>query len=94
MLGRDVVRAAGFVNHEVIALEHADLDVTDAPRVQRAVTRAAPDAVINCAAWTDVDGAETNPRPAERLNATAAGTVAAAAAYVALLPPSLHFARP
>src|SRR5437016_639112 len=82
MLGRDVVRAAEFVNHEVIALEHAVLDVTDAPRVQRAVTRAAPDAVINCAAWTDVDGAETNPRPAERLNATAAGTVAAAAAYV------------
>jgi len=82
MLGRDVVRAAEFVNHEVIALEHSDLDVTDAPRVQRAVTRAAPDAVINCAAWTDVDGAEANPRPAERLNATAAGTVAAAAAYV------------
>jgi dTDP-4-dehydrorhamnose reductase len=82
MLGRDVVRAAEFVNHEVIALEHADLDVTDGPRVQRAVKRVAPDAVINCAAWTDVDGAEANPRGAKRLNATAAGTVAAAAAYV------------
>src|SRR5207302_3099304 len=82
MLGRDVVRAAEFVNHEVIALEHSDLDVTDARRVQRTVARVAPDAVINCAAWTDVDGAEADPGGAERLNANAAGIVATAAAEV------------
>ena len=40
MLGRDVVRAAEFVNHEVIALEHSDLDVTDAPR--RTLSSTAP----------------------------------------------------
>jgi len=82
MLGRDVVRAAEFVNHEVIALEHSDLDVTDVPAVWRAIRRLAPDVVINCAAWTDVDGAEADPRGAERLNALAAGEVAAAAAEV------------
>ena len=82
MLGRDVVRAAEFVNHEVIALEHSDLDVTDVPAVWRAIRRRAPDVVINCAAWTDVDGAEADPRGAERLNALAAGEVAAAAAEV------------
>jgi len=82
MLGRDVVRAAEFVNHEVIALEHADLDVTDVPAVWRAIRRLAPDAVVNCAAWTDVDGAESDPRGVERLNALAAGEVAAAAAEV------------
>ena len=82
MLGRDVVRAAEFVNHEVIALEHSDLDVTDVPAVWRAIRRLAPDVVINCAGWTDVDGAEADPRGAERLNALAAGEVAAAAAEV------------
>jgi dTDP-4-dehydrorhamnose reductase len=82
MLGRDVVRAAEFVNHEVIALEHADLDVTDARRVERAVSRAVPDAVVNCAGWTDVDGAEADPDGAARLNSDAAGVVAAAAADV------------
>ena len=41
MLGRDVVRAAEFVNHEVIALEHSDLDVTDIPATWRAIRRRA-----------------------------------------------------
>src|SRR2546421_12070525 len=80
MLGRDVVRAAEFVNHEVIALEHSDLDVTDVPAVWRAIRRLAPDVVINCAAWTDVDGAEADRRGAERLNALAAGAAAGAPA--------------
>src|SRR2546423_4780819 len=93
MLGRDVVRAAEFVNHEVIALEHSDLDVTDVPAVWRAIRRRAPDVVINCAAWTDVDGAEADPRGAERLNALAAGEVAAAAAEggASGVPLSTHY---
>jgi dTDP-4-dehydrorhamnose reductase len=80
MLGHDVVRAAEFVNHEVVALAHADLDVTDGRAVREAVGRASPDAVVNCAAWTDVDGAESDPEGAATLNAHAAGVVAAAAA--------------
>ena len=82
MLGRDVVRAAEFVNHEAIALEHADLDVTVRRRVERTVSRLAPDAVVNCAGWTDVDGAESDPEVAAQLNSYAAGVVAAAAANV------------
>jgi dTDP-4-dehydrorhamnose reductase len=93
MLGRDVVRAAEYVNHDVVALAHPDLDVTDRRAVRAAVRRAAPDAVVNCAAWTDVDGAESDPEGAARLNAHAAGTVAeaAASAGAAIVQPSTDY---
>ena len=58
MLGRDVVAAAADAGHEVAALARADLDIADADAVRAAVLAARPDAVINCAAWTDVDAAE------------------------------------
>ena len=60
MLGRDVALAAREVNHEPIALGHDELDITDPEAVERAVIESNPGAVVNCAAWTDVDGAETN----------------------------------
>ena len=93
MLGSDIVRAAEFVNHEVVALAHADLDVAHGRAVRATIRREAPDVVFNCAAWTDVDGAEADPNGAERLNARAAGTVAAAAAEVgaALVQPSTDY---
>ena len=93
MLGRDVVRAAGYVNHDVVALARADLDVTDRRAVRAAVRRAAPDAVVNCAAWTDVDGAESDPEGAALLNAEAAGIVAEAAADAgaAIVQPSTDY---
>ncbi|HEX2070878.1 MAG TPA: dTDP-4-dehydrorhamnose reductase [Thermoleophilaceae bacterium] len=82
MLGQDVRRAAELGNHEVEALDRAALDVTDAGAVSDAFAQLQPDAAINCAAWTDVDGAETAEAEALRLNADAAGNVAAAAASV------------
>jgi dTDP-4-dehydrorhamnose reductase len=80
MLGRDVVRAAETANHEVVGLPRGDLDVTDAEAVAAAVSSAAPGAVVNCAAYTNVDGAEEAPEEAMRVNAEAARHVAAAAA--------------
>jgi dTDP-4-dehydrorhamnose reductase len=80
MLGHDVVRAAEFVNHEVVALARPDLDVSDQRAVARAIRRYAPAAVVNCAAYTNVDGAESDRPAAMRVNAEAAGVVAAAAA--------------
>ena len=47
--------------------------------MREAVVAARPDAVINCAAWTDVDGAETMEPDAQAVNGTGAGHVAAAA---------------
>ena len=58
MLGTDVARFAGAQGHEVVALDRDELDVTDPKRVDRAMARHRPGAVINCAAWTNVDGAE------------------------------------
>ena len=57
MLGRDVVAALGDAGHEAVALARGDLDITYPNAVQAAVAAARPDAIVNCAAWTDVDGA-------------------------------------
>jgi dTDP-4-dehydrorhamnose reductase len=82
MLGQDVRQAAELANHEVVALDRTALDVTDAGAMNEAFGRQRPDTAINCAAWTDVDAAESAEEDALRLNGDAAGNVAAAAASV------------
>ena len=82
MLGHDVVRAARYVNHDVTALGHAELDVTDADAVRRALADIRPDAIVNCAAYTNVDGAEDDEATATLVNGDGAGNVATAAALV------------
>jgi dTDP-4-dehydrorhamnose reductase len=82
MLGRAVVNAVREAGHEPIALARADLDVVDAPAVEATLTAARPGAVVNCAAYTDVDGAESEPERAEAVNGAGAGNVARAAAAV------------
>ena len=79
MLGRDVVAAAEGAGHEVVALARADLDITDADAVRTAVAQTHLDAIVNCAAWTDVDGAEADEAGATAVNGAGAGNVAAAA---------------
>ena len=64
----------------MLGLARAELDITDAAAVEDAIAELRPDAVVNCAAWTDVDGAEADERGAMRVNDTAAGIVAATAA--------------
>jgi len=59
------------VRHEVVARARAELDVTDAVAVRAAVTAICPDVIVNCAAWTDVDGAEAQPAAALAANAWA-----------------------
>jgi dTDP-4-dehydrorhamnose reductase len=80
MLGRDVTRAGRRAGHELVGLRHAQLDITDAAAVDAAVADARPDAVVNCAAWTDVDGAEAHREQAHAVNADGAGNLAHAAA--------------
>jgi len=79
MLGQDLVRVAEGMRHQVVALGHEDLDVSDPARVDRVITRERPGAVINCAGWTNVDGAEESEREASVINAQGAGFVADAA---------------
>lgn len=82
MLGRDVVLAADNAGHEVVGYGHTELDVTDAGTVGAKIEAERPAVVINCAAWTDVDGAEDAEAEATRVNGEGAGSVAAAAAAV------------
>jgi dTDP-4-dehydrorhamnose reductase len=82
MLGQDVVRSASRSGHEVVGLARAELDITDVEAVDGAFARVAPDAAINCAAWTDVDGAQSQREPARLVNADGAGNLGRAAAAV------------
>ena len=82
MLGHAVAAAATRLGHDVFALSRAELDITDADHVRRITAAAEPRAVINCAAWTDVDGAETAEAAATAVNGDGAGNVARAAAEV------------
>jgi dTDP-4-dehydrorhamnose reductase len=76
MLGRDILRVAGG---DAVGLARADLDVTDAAAVRDALAGAT---VINCAAYTDVDGAESDPEAAHAVNEQGARNVAEAAKRV------------
>jgi dTDP-4-dehydrorhamnose reductase len=80
MLGLDVLRAGERAGHELVGLPRSELDVTDAQSVEDVFARVRPDAAINCAAWTDVDGAETHADEAHAINAEGAAGIAAAAA--------------
>lgn len=76
MLGQDVTAAAEAAGHDVTALARRDLDITDSPAVTAAVTAARPDAIVNCAAWTDVDGAEAREADATAVNGAGVGALA------------------
>ncbi|MGW9182100.1 dTDP-4-dehydrorhamnose reductase [Agromyces sp. NPDC055661] len=76
MLGRDL--QAALAGREVTALGRADLDVTDAAAVAAAVR--GHDVVLNCAAYTKVDDAETHEAEAYAANATGPANLAAACA--------------
>ncbi|HLW95830.1 MAG TPA: dTDP-4-dehydrorhamnose reductase [Solirubrobacteraceae bacterium] len=79
MLGSDVVAVAAARGHDVVALSRSELDVTDDAAVDAAVAAAAADVIINCAAYTDVDGAEADEVSAFAVNAHGAGNLARAA---------------
>lgn len=80
MLGQDVREATLTAGHEPVCLTRSELDITDVGAVGVAVKAAAADAVINCAAWTDVDGAESAEAAAEAVNARGSELLAGAAA--------------
>ena len=82
MLGHRVADAARSRGHDVAATDLPELDLTDAGAVDAFVADAAPDAVVNCAAYTAVDRAEEQEELALRVNGDAAGNVARAAPYV------------
>jgi dTDP-4-dehydrorhamnose reductase len=80
MLGRDLVAVLLRRGERVTGLGRPELDVTDAAAIRGTLRELRPAVVVNCAAWTDVDLAETREEQALRVNGHGAATVASACA--------------
>jgi dTDP-4-dehydrorhamnose reductase len=80
MVGSEVVAAAHESGWGVVGLSHAQLDVGDHAAVRAAVGNARPDVVLNAAAYTQVDAAESDVEAARRANAEGPGWLAEACA--------------
>ena len=89
MLGGAVAEALEGAYPGTISATRAEADVTDRFRLEAELERLRPDVVINCAAYTDVDGCEIDRDRARRVNAEGAGNVAIAAAATRRSPSSL-----
>lgn len=82
MLGHRVVDDARALGHDVVGIDLPDLDLTDADATVRRIAELAPDSIINCAAYTNVDAAEEHETLAAAVNADAAGNLGRAAAQL------------
>jgi dTDP-4-dehydrorhamnose reductase len=80
MLGTDLVAALAGRGESVTGLDRAGLDLTDAAATAAAVAAARPDVVVNCAAWTAVDDAESAEDRALAINRGGPAHLAAACA--------------
>ena len=80
MLGQDLA-AVLPPNHEVLALDHRECDISDEAAVRRVFCDWKPKLVVNCAAFTDVDACESDRERAFAVNARGAGHVARAAEH-------------
>lgn len=80
-----MVRRQTPETYEVISLDLPDFDITDPNRVVETMNRIAPDVIVNCAAYTDVDACETNEDTAMAVNGLAPGYLADAAARTGAL---------
>jgi dTDP-4-dehydrorhamnose reductase len=69
MVGRTVVEHCLAHGDEVLAHNRQSLDISDEAAIEATFRRDVPEAVINCAAWTDVDGCESDPHRAFEVNA-------------------------
>jgi len=80
MLGRDLLAMLTTNGADVVGLTRRELDVTDEAAVRAALRDCRPDVVVNCAAWTAVDDAESHEVEAFGVNARGAAHLAAACA--------------
>jgi dTDP-4-dehydrorhamnose reductase len=78
-LGGAVWAELASAGHTVAALGRSELDVTSAEQVRTTIARLCPEAIVNCSAYNDVDGAETNRESAFAINAHGPSVLAQAA---------------
>jgi dTDP-4-dehydrorhamnose reductase len=87
-LGRELSEEASRQNNAVVAVGREDLDITQADAVRSLVREALPRSIVNCAAYTAVDKAETDSDAAHAINALGPQYLARAAAEYGI--PFLH----
>lgn len=87
-VGWEIARRARIAGHDLLALDHAGLDITDARTVENTLASSRPQAVINAAAYTAVDRAEKEPERAFAVNRDGPAHLAAACAQLEI--PLLH----
>lgn len=76
-LGHDVVGELEKRGHIAIGVDIEEMDITDRVSVETVITKANPDAVIHCAAYTAVDAAEDNVELCRKVNAEGTRNIAA-----------------
>ncbi len=82
LVGRAVVKHCTAMGEDVAAFDHRALEISAADSVNLTLARERPDALINCAAWTDVDGCELDPERARQMNARGPELLAMACRHV------------
>ncbi len=78
MVARSTIAHCRILSDEVLPYTRQEMDIYNAAAVEEIFTRTRPDAVINCAAYTDVDGAETHGELCYAVNADGVENLAAA----------------
>lgn len=69
LVGRALTEHCLTSGDEVLTYDHKALDIADLDAVEAVIVETRPEAVINCAAWTDVDGCEGDHERARQVNA-------------------------
>jgi dTDP-4-dehydrorhamnose reductase len=78
MVARALIGHCEYQGDAVLALTRKEMDISDRTQVYRVFEKLSPEAVFNCAAYTDVDGAETNEAAAYAANAAGPENLAGA----------------
>ena len=79
ILGSEVLRLIDLEGHDYVAPTSTDLDIRDKEKLFKFISELKPSWIINCAAWTNVDGAESSFREARELNSIAVENMGTAA---------------
>jgi len=74
-LGWELLRTCAPLG-EVVALDYPDVDLSDSKSLRELVRSVKPDVIVNAAAYTNVDKAESEPEKARAINATGPGVLA------------------
>ena len=82
MVGSELAEHCLTAGDEVLSYDHAGLDITDFKAVESVIASQNPDAIINCAAWTNVDGCESDAERARQTNSLGPEHLARAARQV------------